>query len=269
MNKLTNLMERLNTDKYQAVTIINRDTGEKICNNFLGSDIIGEFGSAEEFFQDLQEKNITNLQVISRKKNGSVFKTLETFNVETETEDEDDEPIKIKKNKPKPKKKKKNKNVFGLGMPEIMDMKISAFEKERLSIENAKLLQENDTLKQKNTELERRELERQYKKEKNDSLNNLLSGIMQQAPVILKSVGLKVDVPVASAGLSNPSIEEITENLTAVQRDFIGIVKGTDDNMLQILYTILNQITDGENGAFAQELDKILRQFNLLQDENN
>jgi len=259
MNKLQDLIYRLQNDKYQAVTIIDNDTGEKVCNNFAGTAIIEQFENVDEYFENLQEKGHTNLQIINRKKNGSVYKTIDTFTINT-----DDNNSEHVKTKPKKKKKKKSKNMFGLGFPDIMDMKISVHERNRLDVENKKLIDTNDVLKKRNDELERRELERNYIKEKNDSFNNLLNGIIQQAPSILKSVGL-VKVPetaLVATGLSSP---DVFENMSAVQSDFIKVVKHTDENMLQVLYAILNKIENNDaDGSFALELDEILKKYNIL-----
>lgn len=267
MSKLDNLINNLNNDRFQAVTIVDNDTGEKICQNLLGTDIIEKYGSAEDFFDNLDSKTGLNLTIISRRKNGSVFKTVDTFEIEP-----DEEPVKksqgSKESIRKKKKKKKKKNeFFGLGFPDVLDMKISAFEKNRLEAENIKLAEQNDILKRRNDELERNELERKYTVQKSDSFNNMLTGLISQAPTILKAVGLKVDVPNAAIGLSAPEMED--ENISPVQKEFIEVVKNTSDEMIQILYGIIAKIESGEDNDFAVELDKVLRTFKIIQEDDN
>ena len=74
-------------------------------------------------------------------------------------------------------------------------------------VELAKKLEEsqreNKELKAKNEELNEEKLQKRYTKESNDSLNNMLLGVVKQAPIILKGLGFNVPIEANGLGVAS------------------------------------------------------------------
>lgn len=220
MEQLDDLMDKLNSDKFCAVTVYDRTTSKPIYRNVTHEQIKNQYQTSEEFFEKLYNDGHTKLSIQEKRKNGiNAFKIEgEPFDVtfgESKSNDNDDELMQ----EAKKKKKKKKSGLMGLGIAEIFDLKLQAHDRSELARKLEESEKQNRELKAKNDELTEEKLQRRYTKESNDSLNNMLLGVVKQAPLILKGLGF--NVPVESSGLAMASAEDFDDvNYSDAKKDF-------------------------------------------------
>jgi len=265
MEQLDDLMDKLNSDKFCAVTVYDRTTSKPIYRNVTHEQIKSQYQTSEEFFEKLYNDGHTKLSIQKKRKNGiNAFKIEgEPFDVtfgESKSSDNDDEHMQ----EAKKKKKKKKSGLMGLGIAEIFDLKLQAHDR----LELARKLEEseklNRELKAKNDELTEEKLQRRYTKESNDSLNNMLLGVVKQAPLILKGLGF--NVPVESGGLAMASAEDVDDvNYSDAKKSFLEIIKTLDDDTIVLLSVIYQKINEkSEDNLFSQELFGLLQKHQML-----
>jgi hypothetical protein len=124
--------------------------------------------------------------------------------------------------------------------------------------------EQNRELKAKNEELLEEKLQKRYTKESNDSLNNMLLGVVKQAPIILKSLGF--DTPVDASGLSIATQDDLdNDSYCEVKKSFLDTVRALDDDTITLLQVIYQKISEKtENNIFSQELFELLQKHQML-----
>lgn len=262
MKQLESLMHKLNTDVYASVTVYDRDAEAYIHRNMLQQKIIDDYGSSEEFFEQLYASGHKKLTLFPKRKNGNSFKLDgDSFDVnfgkqETKMEKSEQEPAK--------KKKKKNKNdSFGLGASEIFDLKLSAYEKDRFSRENEVLTAKCERLETENRALVEEKLQKRFTVEKNEALNATILGGIKQIPLIMKGLGM--NVPDAAIGLQANVTEFEEESLSGVKKGFIEIIKATEEDMVTLMQVIYNKINQNvEVNQFALDLQELLQKHQMI-----
>lgn len=265
MKRFDDLIEKLNSDKFCAVTINDKGSSKTIYRNITHDLIKREYGSSEEFFEKIYAEGYKKIVIQEKRKNGiNAFKIEgEPFEVtfgESKLSEEDNEPMQeVKK-----KKKKKKSGLMGLGIAEIFDLKLQAHDRSELARKLEESERINRELRAKNEELNEERLQRKYTKESNDSLNNMLLGVVKQAPLILKGLGF--NVPTESIGLAIASPDELDdENTTDIKKSFIEIVKTLDDDTISLLLVIYQKINEkSETNLFSQELFGLLQKYQML-----
>lgn len=261
MEQLDDLMDKLNSDKFCAVTVYDRETSKPIFRNVTHEQIKNDYGTAEEFFEKVFADGYKKLTLQEKRKNGANAFKMEgdpfdvSFGSSTEAQS---------KQTAKKKKKKKQTGLMGLGMTEIFDLKLQAYDRAELARKLEESERENKELKAKNEALNEEKLQKRYTKESNDSLNNMLLGVVKQAPIILKGLGF--NVPVEANGLGVASADDIeNETYSEAKKSFLEIIKTLDDDtiaLLQVIYQKINEKT--ENNVFSQELFELLQQHQML-----
>lgn len=268
MEQLDDLMDKLASDKFCAVTVYDRTTSKPIFRNVTHEQIKSQYGTSEEFFEKLYNDGYTKLTIQEKRKNGvNAFKIEgDPFDVtfgesQTTSKDNYDEPMQAVKKK---KKKKKGTGLMGLGIAEIFDLKLQAHDRSELARKLEESEKLNRELKAKNDELTEEKLQKKYTKESNDSLNNMLLGVVKQAPLILKGLGF--NVPVESGGLAMASAEDLEdENSSDAKKAFFDIVRTLDDDTITLLSVIYQKINEkSENNLFSQELFGLLQKHQML-----
>jgi hypothetical protein len=267
MEQLDDLMDRLGSDKFCAVTIYDRDTSKTIFRNVTHEQIKNDYETAEAFFEKIYDDGCTRLTVQEKRKNGTNAFKVEgepfevTFGNTPQAKQREEVPeVTVQKKK---KKKKKKSGLMGLGMAEIFDLKLQAYDRGELARKLEETLKENRELKTKNDELNEEKLQKRYTKESNDSLNNMLLGVVKQAPLILKGFGF--NVPLESGGLAIASDDLQDESYSEAKKSFLEIIKTLDDDTIVLLSVIYQKINEkSENNVFSQELFQLLQQHQML-----
>lgn len=268
MEQLDDLMDKLASDKFCAVTVYDRTTSKPIFRNITHEQIKNDYGTSEEFFEKLYSDGFTKLTIQEKRKNGvNAFKIEgDSFDVtfgeiQSKSKDTEEELMPASKKK---KKKKKSAGLMGLGIADIFDLKLQARDRDELAKKLEESEKYNRELKAKNEELTEEKLQRKYTKESNDSLNNMLLGVVKQAPIILKGLGF--NVPVENGGLAMASPEDLEdENYTDAKKAFLDIARTLDDDTITLLSVIYQKINEKtENNFFSQELFGLLQKHQML-----
>jgi hypothetical protein len=265
MKRFDDLIEKLNSDKFCAVTIIDKSSSKTIYRNLTHDLIKSEYGSSEEFFEKIYAEGYTKIVIQEKRKNGINAFKIEgepfevTFGKSKLIEDQNEPMQEVKK-----KKRKKKSGLMGLGIAEIFDLKLQAHDRSELARKLEESERMNRELRAKNEELNEERLQRKYTKESNDSLNNMLLGVVKQAPLILKGFGF--NVPNESIGLAIASPDELDdENTSDIKKSFIEIVKTLDDDTISLLLVIYQKINEkSETNLFSQELFGLLQKHQML-----
>lgn len=270
MEQLDVLMDKLDSDKFCAVSLYDSHSSLPIYRNLSHEQIQEEFGNAESLFEKIYNDGHTRVKVQQRRKNGTnAFKNEgEPFEITFSEIQNPPKNVPEEKQgkvlKKKKKKKKRKTGLMGLGMAEIFDLKLQAHDREELSRKLQEIQVENKDLKAKNDELLEEKLQRKYTKESNDSLNNMLLGVAKQAPLILRGLGF--NVPVEQSGLSIASGEDYQEDsFSQTKKGFLDIVKTLDDDTISLLSVIYQKINEKtEDNSFSQELFGLLQQHQMI-----
>lgn len=262
MKQLESLMHKLNTDVYASVTVYDRDKEAYIHRNMVQAKIIDDYGSAEEFFEQLYASGHKKLTLFPKRKNGNSFK-VDGDSFDVNFGKQTNEKMENSQKPAKKKKKKKKNDSFGLGASEIFDLKLSAYEKDRFSRENEVLTAKCEKLESENKALLEEKLERKYKIEKNDALNATIQGGLKSLPIIMKGLGM--NVPDAALGLQANVTEFEDESLSPVKKGFIEMLKATDDDMVTLMQVIYNKINQNvETNKFAIDLQELLQTHQMI-----
>ena len=262
MEQLDDLMDKLNSDKFCAVTVYDRGTSKPIFRNVTHEQIKNDYGTAEEFFEKVFAEGYKKLTLQEKRKNGANAFKIEgdTFDVSFGSTAE----VQPKQSAKKKKKKKMKSGLMGLGMTEIFDLKMQAYDRGELARKLEESQRENKELKAKNEELNEEKLQKRYTKESNDSLNNMLLGVVKQAPIILKGLGF--NIPIEANGLGVASTDDIeNDTYSEVKKSFLETIKSLDDDTIALLQVIYQKINEkSENNVFSQELFELLQQNQML-----
>ncbi|CAN1543186.1 hypothetical protein MCEGE10_01850 [Flavobacteriaceae bacterium] len=262
MEQLDDLMDKLNSDKFCAVTVYDRGTSKPIFRNVTHEQIKNDYGTAEEFFEKVFAEGYKKLTLQEKRKNGANAFKIEgdTFDVSFGSTAE----VQPKQSAKKKKKKKMKSGLMGLGMTEIFDLKMQAYDRGELARKLEESQRENKELKAKNEELNEEKLQKRYTKESNDSLNNMLLGVVKQAPIILKGLGF--NIPIEANGLGVASADDIeNDTYSEVKKSFLETIKSLDDDTISLLQVIYQKINEkSENNVFSQELFELLQQNQML-----
>ena len=262
MEQLDDLMDKLNSDKFCAVTVYDRGTSKPIFRNVTHEQIKNDYGTAEEFFEKVFAEGYKKLTLQEKRKNGANAFKIEgdTFDVSFGSTAE----VQPKQSAKKKKKKKMKSGLMGLGMTEIFDLKMQAYDRGELARKLEESQREIKELKAKNEELNEEKLQKRYTKESNDSLNNMLLGVVKQAPIILKGLGF--NIPIEANGLGVASADDIeNDTYSEVKKSFLETIKSLDDDTIALLQVIYQKINEkSENNVFSQELFELLQQNQML-----
>ena len=163
MEQLDDLMDKLASDKFCAVTVYDRTTSKPIFRNITHEQIKNDYGTSEEFFEKLYSDGFTKLTIQEKRKNGVNAFKLEgdpfdvTFGeIVSNTSNSDNEPKQTAKKK---KKKKKSAGLMGLGIADIFDLKLQARDRDELARKLEESEKYNRELKAKNEELTEEKLQ--------------------------------------------------------------------------------------------------------------
>ena len=262
MEQLDDLMDKLNSDKFCAVTVYDRGTSKPIFRNVTHEQIKNDYGTAEEFFEKVFAEGYKKLTLQEKRKNGANAFKIEgdTFDVSFGSTAE----VQPKQSAKKKKKKKMKSGLMGLGMTEIFDLKMQAYDRGELARKLEESQRENKELKAKNEELNEEKLQKRYTKESNDSLNNMLLGVVKQAPIILKGLGFNIPIEANGLGVASADVIE-NDTYSEVKKSFLETIKSLDDDTIALLQVIYQKINEkSENNVFSQELFELLQQNQML-----
>lgn len=256
--EFNNLVEALKTDNKLLISVFNANTFEKIIPAKTGENIILEYGSIENFFENIFQKNHRKISVSKYKKNGTGllkignlqfdFSEKETTNIQPMIETTPIPAI--------PMNNAGMNGMVGLSFPELLNYGIKANESDVLKIENKYLKEQNENFKLQIEELKEERLASKYDSENKKNNSTMLLGMAETfAPLLMNVLG-KANIP--SPSLNAPVNDNIA-NLSDVKKQMIAFVneETTYDVHLQFLFQIIEKV-NSDAGFY----DKVLMLIN-------
>lgn len=196
MREVQDIINKLEKDRFAAVTI---DSGDiRLFTNYTKPKIQANFGSIENFFKHIEEK-YPDAVIIERRQNGTAngkvnYKTIKSIKLNHTAEVQPQQYV-LPNALGTP-------GVFGLGMPELIQLNVDKNDKNRLEIENEYLKKENERLKKVEDELKELKLSYEYSDKKSQQNNDLISDLLN-SPVTQEIVS-KLLAP-KTQGLAQPN----------------------------------------------------------------
>jgi hypothetical protein len=262
MRELDLLMEKLNSDQYAGVSVVDLDSNTFLFRNKSHAEIMQEHQGAENFFESLFAKGHKSLELTPKRKNGSSYKVSGAsfkvnFSPDTQTVQPQTLPQMQIPQMPQvqqPIFAEPMPNSFGLGTLDIMNLMVSKNDATRLFTECEILKAENKEQKKLIEELKEERLETKYNSEKSSANQGVLLGALQHLPTLAGMFNGG-----AAAGLAG-AVEQFT---TPAKKTFATTLQQLDDNVVGVLYNINTGLNT--NNEFSVELAELLKKHNLWQ----
>lgn len=257
MRELDELIEKLNTDQFSAVSVFDLDTNSFLFRIKTHAEIVKEFGTADAFFESLYSKGYKRLNLNLKRKNGSVYKLHgKAFEVKFSPADQvEPQPMQIQTQELQTKKTEDIfSNSFGLGTLDVMNLLVSKNDATRLLAENSVLTTDNKLLKETNEKLKEEAMATKYSDNKSKGNQEMLMGAIQNLPAL---ISFAKGTPMPLAGLA-AAVETYS---SPVKQSFAEALQSIDDNVV----TVLDSINHGLNSnvAFSGELADLLKKYKL------
>lgn len=270
IQELLDIITRLEKDPSRLLTVINAESYTPIISSWSAQRIAEKYGSVMGFFEELVSNGTIQIVVEERRKHGTssvavadkkTFK-LRPKNQPMETENTPStmpaypvQPPMIT-HQSTPQIPLNGLAGFGLGLPELINLNVSAHEKVRLETENKFYKEENERLKTEVAELKEERLKNQFSEAKAQGLTDILKGAI---PHIGTIIGALKGVS-APAGLSapEPQMPEFPEEKQALFEQFSQTSPEIDVFMMAVLEGVYT------NESFYKDLEEILKKHNLI-----
>jgi hypothetical protein len=253
MQELDTLIDKLNTDSYSAVSVLDLDTTVFVFRNKTHAEIIADYGSAEEFFETLFADGHKRLTLTLKRKNGSTYKVDGksfdvNFSKDTQSVETVKQPVTVHKAEIFP-------NSFGLGSLDMINLFVAKGDAQRLHAENEILKASEKENKKLIEELKEERLASKYDTARSNGTQEMLLGAIQHLPTILATFNGAAPV----TGLASP-----TENhLTPAKQNFAKSLQNLDDSTVNVLQSINSAMNT--NPEFTNELAELLQKHQLWQ----
>ena len=256
MRELDELIDKLNSDQYAAVSVFDLDANSFLFRNKTHFEIKEQHGTAESFFESLFAKGHKRLNLNLKRKNGSVYKMHGAgFEVKFSKDNQEVQPQPQMQAQPQAKKAEDVfSNSFGLGTLDVMNLLVSKNDASRLLAENTVLNTENKQLKETNERLKEEAMATKYSDNKSKGNQEMLMGAIQNLPAL---ISFAKGTPMPPAGLM-AAVETFS---SPIKQSFADALQNIDDTVV----TVLGSITNGLNTdvEFSGELAELLRKYKL------
>ncbi len=257
MHELDELIDKLNSDQYAAVSVLDLDTNSFLFRNKTHAEIIEQYGTAEEFFESLFAKGHKRLNLNLKRKNGSTYKADgKGFTVNFSKENQET-PV-VAPQEPRRAQSVQMPDVFsnsfGLGTLDVMNLMVAKNDATRLFTENEVLKAENKEQKKTIEELKEERLATKYSTDKSKGMQEMLMGAVQQLPTLVSFVK---GTPMPMTGLA-AAVEAYS---SPVKQSFADALQNIDDTVVNVLGSINNGLNS--NVEFSNELATLLKKHQL------
>ncbi|MCV9929054.1 hypothetical protein OIU83_15420 [Flavobacterium sp. LS1R49] len=257
MQELDNLIEKLNTDSYSAVSVFDLNTNSFLFRNKTHTEIVADYENAEGFFEFLFAKGHNRLTLTLKRKNGSSYKIDgHSFDVNFSKQDQSSQVQQVQQipvQQTKAPQVDIFSNSFGLGTLDIMNLMVAKNDASRLFTEVETLKAENKDYKKKYEDIREEQLLSKYNADKESGLWGAVQGAVQNAPALLAAI--KGVAP--AVGLAAPMEIYSSE----VKQHFATALQNIDDTVVGVLESITSGLST--NVEFSSELAQLLKKHQL------
>lgn len=263
--KLDSTINYIDTNDLFLLTIFDIDKAEFLMKYMPAPKIREQYGTGTEFFENLNANGHKNLIIKSHKKSGTGKPKLEEpFTVRfSDGEQTELQPIAQPVATPQPVMQnlpmlKNELSLFGLGVPQLMDLHVEKNEANRLRTENAELKSEYKRLTEENKKLHEQILSDKYdyekQKDKSNTTKEIISGLAGVMPVVMEHLR----PPQNGLGAAQ------TENFgSLIKNNFAQNLKSLDDATVIVLDKILNELSTNEQ--FSNQFTELLKKHQIWQ----
>lgn len=268
--KLTEIIQKLELElnppfqkRVYSISVKNKITRERILIDAVNTDLVQNFGSAINFFENLANKGTGTFVVTTKTKNGSGWKVnaIDEFTFSPKTETMQEQQL---QNTPLNSPQQALNGFMQLGIPEYVSHLVNNEKIGRLEEENSKYKKEIEHLTTKVNAFEKKEIERnhfledsQFKSEKSEkNWDKAFKAIDKFAPLIVSSI-----MPNAG-GIQQTQDQSLSGPLTEELANFVERIRDNNEEEMSIL-TYVNYLIENQN--FKQE---ILLTINKYKDAN-
>lgn len=249
MNKLIEIIQKLKSDVYAAITVIDKAKPlQKVCTDQTGQMLIEKHGSIENFFETLNKNGVKELLVIVRRKNGSTFKEDSKYapiEMSFEPKAQDQQNY----SQAQSNAQSQNSMNWLAGGLNQADAIYKMMDHTRLVQEVEKLAAKNEILEKDNNELRDKNLRNEISGSNSAANAEMLKTF---APLLMPLVNKLVAAPDAAASLAQP-------NLSPLKQQFVTIAQSMDDETLNDLIFIMQNFANAE---FVAELNNLIMKYN-------
>lgn len=256
MRELDELIDKLNSDQYAAVSVLDLDTNSFLFRNKTHAEIIAQYATAEAFFEMLFAKGHKRLNLNLKRKNGSTYKADgQGFTVNFSKENQEQQSVASQEPRTAQPAQVPDvfANSFGLGTLDVMNLLVSKNDATRLLAENSILISDNKLLKETNERLKEDALATKYSSDKGKGTQEMLMGAIQQLPTLIsfvKGTPMPAGLMAAVESYSSP-----------VKQSFADALQNIDDTIVTVLGSINNGLNS--NVEFSNELATLLKKHQL------
>lgn len=257
MQELENLMEKLNTDQFSAVSVLDLDSSKFVFRNKTHAEIIEEYATAEDFFETLFAQGHKRLNLTLKRKNGSTYK-VDGQSFEVNFSKQNLETQAVAKQEPRVSQPAQMpdifSNSFGLGTLDVMNLMVAKNDASRLFTENEVLKSENKEQKKLIEELKEERLATKYSTDKSKGTQEMLMGAIQHLPTL---ISFAKGTPMPMTGLA-AAVEDYS---SPIKQSFAEALQNIDDTVVTVLGSINNGLNS--NVEFSNELAQLLKKHQL------
>lgn len=277
-NELKSLLEWLAKDPLNRFDIYDVDKEELIQKCISYEDLNRDYSTAIQYFEQLADKDIKTVQIWKKRKNGNSYKSKGCgLNFALSTNDNVAASGGLALPAATPQQSKPNYgmsglgnpgNPFGLGAPEILDMRSKSDRYDELRKSYDEIKSENKDLVSENRKLENENLRHQLGIDsKPSAVDKLVEGIANN-PGALPQIIASFKGGGSNLGLNAPEPQKLLSDTKSTVVDLISNNQQVQDDHVAASYYVLVEALKG-NEKFMDDYSKLLTKHKLIQNGGN
>lgn len=272
---LTDLIEWLKSNPLNRFEIYDVESGNTIEKCVSYEELTPD---PETYFLNLkEEKGIDVVQIQKKRKNGSSY-IRKGCGLNFAIDTNDNVAASGSQAKPAATQQRSYSNAmnglgnpgtgsFGLGLPEIMDMRSKADRYEELKAAFDKMERRNEDLEKENRKLENENLKYQLGIDsKPSAVDKLVEGLANN-PQALPQIIASIKGGGSNPGLNAPETKPQLSDTKSTVVDMISSPQVKDDHVAASYYVLIEALKG--NTEFMNEYEQLLQNHNLIQNGSN
>lgn len=254
--KFISLLQKLKRDPLTALTVINPSKPFKpLIINATNEVFVADYGSVENYFEELVSQGVTNVTVIERRQNGTSkkgtnYKEIEAFpiNISPKQANPATSPDFV------PPQPQAFSGLMG-GLNQV-DAVYKFMDHSRLQEENQTLKAKNEILEKDNKELREKCLRQEISGEKSSANADLIKSL---APLLAPVIGKLVDGGTGAAtALAGPA------DASPLKQQLMAMVNAMDESSAH-WFVLIGQ--GFANESFINDLGELLKKYQLINED--
>ncbi len=267
LNELFEWLQRNERNRFEIYDVGNEKVIQK-CASY--TDLTSGGNTLEQYFTGLFEKGISSIQIRQKKKNGSSWVPEGcgvSYNYSLSTDAENNVAARGRSESPAATQQPYQPGLmgspsnYGLGLPEIMNMRSNADRFEETRTENRELKAKLERLESENRKLETECLTYKLGADSKPSAVDKLVEALAANPAVIPSMIQSIKGGGSNPGLNAPQLQE--QGLTETQKMVIDAIKKHPDQNVLTVYHLLHQ-AEQNNVGFLKKYNDLLIEFNII-----